>query len=113
MSALTEPEKLAYVNERWAAMRAPAAWNSLLTEHLPVDVVREDLYVWIANTTMPDDPRDAGLMVACRVGDRENGIENPQLTPDDAEYLVATLLHAARKVWLVYGDGRSMTPGGH
>lgn len=95
-------EEVAYVNARWDAMRTPSGWDSLLTQHLPVEVVSPDLSIWIANTTNPEEPREAALQTAVRLGEREN----PDLTSDDAEYVVATLLAAARTVWRRHGDGR-------
>lgn len=93
-----------YVLERWKRMHWPQSWNHLLTHHLQDDVVREDLAMSLASVTHPDNPRQGIVHFGLTV----HGEDNPPLSADEAEYVVAALLSVARTIWRRYGDERPL-----
>jgi hypothetical protein len=84
----------AFVAKKWEALGNPEASGSLGTEHLPREVVEPDVYVYAAVFTDPEDSRAGISSMAIRYGD----LDNPDLTRDQAEYVVGVMLDAARKV---------------
>jgi len=73
------------------AAKTPEPLFSLGTRDLPEDVVKQELMVTLFLTTDNDNPRRGVLAYAVFLGGREN----PDLTPDEVEYVTATLERGA------------------
>jgi hypothetical protein len=96
------PRDMSFVEGRWDRMRIPAYQHDFLTSHLPTAVVGTDVTVLIGHFTDPANPRGGVTLTGITLGDRQN----PPLTADEADYVVAVLLDAARFYWRTYGDER-------
>lgn len=83
------------VDELYQRDRAnPPELVELGTSDLPESVVRQELAVAVYLTTDDEDPRRGSLGYGIRLGERNN----PELTPDEAEYVAKTLELAARGI---------------
>lgn len=90
-----------WTRERWKSQMRPE-YLSLLTSHLPTRLVEQDVSIAVGQFTDPEDPRGAIVMTGVAL----DGRVNETWSPDEAEYIVATLLASARRIWQKYGDDR-------
>ena len=73
-----------------AGEKMPREW--LGTGDLPDDVVAQELAAWVYVTTDADNPRHGEMWAAFLLGGRPN----PELTPDEAEYIAKVFEAEAR-----------------
>jgi hypothetical protein len=96
---MTDEQAKAWMEAKWAAMGVPEGWDNLLTQALPDDVVKQDVYVWIAHFTDPEGERHGTSLGAYSLGGRENS----DLTPEEVEYVASVILATARTLLKEHG----------